>query len=128
MPYTSEVFGISPRINTYSYYDRDSLDGKLTRLLRRNVHIAIKGPSKCGKSWLRQKCLADAIIVQCRIGMTVEDIYRQALSSIGVQFDVQRSSGTNVSAEISGGGEFKVPIIADAKANVSGAIEHNHGS
>ena len=43
MPYTSEVFGISPRINTYSYYDRDSLDGKLTRLLRRNVHIAIKG-------------------------------------------------------------------------------------
>ena len=107
MPYTSEVFGISPRINTYSYYDRDSLDGKLTRLLRRNVHIAIKGPSKCGKSWLRQKCLADAIIVQCRIGMTVEDIYRQALSSIGVQFDVQRSSGTNVSAETSGGGEFK---------------------
>lgn len=128
MPYTSEVFGVSPQINTYSYFDRNSLDGKLTRLLRRNVHIAIKGPSKCGKSWLRQKCLLDAIVVQCRIGMTVEDIYRQALSSIGVQFDVQRSSETNVSAEISGGGTLKIPVVADAKADVCGAIEHNHGS
>lgn len=128
MPYTSEVFGVSPQINMYSYCDRSNLDVKLSRLLRRNVHIAIKGPSKCGKSWLRQKCLADAIIVQCRIGMTVEDIYRQALSSIGIQFDVQRSSETNVSAEISGGGEIKIPIVANAKADVSGSIEHNCGS
>ena len=128
MPYTSEVFGVSPQINMYSYCDRSNLDVKLSRLLRRNVHIAIKGPSKCGKSWLRQKCLTDAIIVQCRIGMTVEDIYRQALSSIGIQFDVQRSSETNVSAEISGGGEIKIPIVANANAGVSGSIEHNRGS
>ena len=128
MPYTSKVFGVSPQINTYSYCDRSNLDGKLTRLLRRNVHIAIKGPSKCGKSWLRQKCLKDAIIVQCRIGMTVEDIYRQALSAIGVQFDVQRSSKTNISAEISGSGEIKFPIVASAKADVTGSIERNHGS
>ena len=128
MPYTSEVFGVSPKINLYSYYDRKSLDGKLTRLLRRNTHIAIKGPSKCGKSWLRQKCLDNVIIVQCRIGMTIEDIYRQALSAIGIDFDVHRSSETNVSAEISGGGELNVPIIANAKADVSGSIEHNRGS
>ena len=128
MPYTSEVFGVSPKIKTYSYYDRKNLDGKLTRLLRRDTHIAIKGPSKCGKSWLRQRCLDNVIIVQCRIGMTIEDIYRQALSAIGIDFDVQRSSETNVSAELSGGGECKIPLIANAQANISGIIAHNRGS
>lgn len=127
MPYTSDVFGVSPQINPYSYYDRKGLDKQLTRLLRRNIHIAIKGPSKCGKSWLRQKCMNDAIIVQCRIEMTVEDIYRQALASIGTQFDVQRSLETNVSAEISGGAECKLFSIANAKGDISGAVEHNRG-
>lgn len=128
MPYTNEVFGVSPHINQYSYCDRRGLDGKFTRLLRRDVHIAIKGPSKCGKSWLRQKCLNDAILVQCRLGMTADDIYRQALSSLGVQFDIQKSSETNFLAELSGGGEFKVPLLAKAEAGVSGSIEHNQGS
>lgn len=128
MPYTNEVFGVSPHINQYSYCDRSGLDGKFTRLLRRNVHIAIKGPSKCGKSWLRQKCLDDAILVQCRLGMTADDIYRQALSSLGVQFDIQKSSETNFSAELSGGGEFKVPFLAKAEAGASGSVEHNQGS
>ena len=128
MPYTNEVFGVSPHINQYSYCDRSGLDGRLTRLLRRNVHIAIKGPSKCGKSWLRQKCLNDAIIVQCRLGMTADDIYRQALSFLGIQFDMQQSSETTVSAEVSGKGEFKAPLIAKAEAGGSGAVEHNHGS
>lgn len=128
MPYTNEVFGVSPHINQYSYCDRSGLDGKFTRLLRRNVHIAIKGPSKCGKSWLRQKCLDDAILVQCRLGMTADDIYRQALSSLGVQFDIQKSSETNFSTELSGGGEFKVPFLAKAEAGASGSVEHNQGS
>ena len=128
MPYTNEVFGVSPHINQYSYCDRSGLDGRLTRLLRHNVHIAIKGPSKCGKSWLRQKCLNDAIIVQCRLGMTADDIYRQALSFLGIQFDMQQSSETTVSAEVSGKGEFKAPLIAKAEAGGSGAVEHNHGS
>lgn len=26
MPYTSEVFGVSPQINMYSYFDRSNLD------------------------------------------------------------------------------------------------------
>ena len=129
MIYTSDVFGVSANISQYSYYDRNGLDGKLTRLLRRDVHIAIKGPSKCGKSWLRQKCLNNnTITVQCRIGMTVEDIYRQALSSLGVKFNVQRSSSTNMSAELTGSGKFELPIVAKAEADISGAVEHNYGS
>lgn len=128
MPYTNEVFGVSPQINQFSYCDRRGLDGKLKRLLRRNVHIAIKGPSKCGKSWLRQKCLNDAILVQCRLGMTADDIYRQALSSLEIQFDIQKSSETHFTAEVSGSGELKVPMLAKAEAGVSGSVEHNHGS
>ena len=128
MPYTSEVFGISPQISQYSYCDRKGLDGTFTHLLHRNVHIAIKGPSKCGKSWLRQKCLKDAILVQCRLGMTSDDIYRQALSSLGIQFDVQQSSTTGVSAEFSGSGKLGVPLLAQAEVGVSAAVEHNRGS
>ena len=60
--------------------------------------------------------------------MTAEDIYRQALSFLGIRFDVQQSSGTNISAEFSGSGELRVPILANAKAEASGAVEHNHGS
>lgn len=128
MPYTNEVFGVSPHINQYSYCNRSGLDGKFARLLRRNVHIAIKGPSKCGKSWLRQKCLNDAILVQCRLGMTADDIYRQALSSLGIRFDIQKSSETNFSAELSGGGEFKAPFLAKVEAGASGSVEHHQGS
>lgn len=51
MPDTAQVFGVTAQVNNYSYVDRDNLDQKLIRLLRRQTHIAIKGPSKCGKSW-----------------------------------------------------------------------------
>lgn len=127
MPYTGEVFGVSRQINQYSYYDRKGLDRKLTLLLRRDTHIAIKGPSKCGKSWLRQKCLTDAIIVQCRPGMTVEDIYRQALSFIDIQFDVNCSSVTSFSTEFTGHGKIGIPLVANTTAEASGSIERSQG-
>ena len=127
MLYTNEVFGVVPTINQYSYCDRSGLDGKLSRLLRRNSHIAIKGPSKCGKSWLRQKCLQDAIIVQCRIGMTKEDIYKQALFSLNIPFNVQRSSETNILAGMSGNAEGKIPFFAKAEIEASGSVSHSKG-
>lgn len=125
---TSHVFGISSKINTYSYYDRKGLDKKLRRLLNGNVHIAIKGPSKCGKSWLRQKCLDNAIIVQCRIGMDVETIYKQALSKINVSFDKRCSEETNVATSISGGGDLKFPIVGAIKGDASRTVKYNHSS
>lgn len=125
MPYTSKVFGVSVEMNDYSYVDRDQLDIKLRRLLRRDTHIAIKGPSKCGKSWLRQKCMADdAIVVQCRLGMVVEDIYRQALSQLGVSFDTHTSSTTTWTGEVNGSGSVKAPFIAELQVEASGGVEH----
>lgn len=124
MPYTSEVFGINTKINDYSYVDRNNLDKQLQRYLRRNTHIAIKGPSKCGKSWLRQKCMENAVVIQCRIDMTAEDIYKAILSIIGATFDVLSSSTTTTCREIDGSGTVKVPFIADAKLDGKFAIEH----
>ena len=128
MPFTSQVFGVSANVNNYSYVDRNNLDKKLSRLLRRETHIAIKGPSKCGKSWLRQKCMDNAIVVQCRIEMTPEEIYSQALSFLGVQFNQQRSSSTTYSANATGKGDVKVPLISKLGIEGELAASHEHSS
>ncbi len=128
MPKTSEVFGVSPHVSDYSYCDRSGLDGKLKKLLSRdNAHIAIKGPSKCGKSWLRQKILPDYILIQCNPGMDVYDIYSQALSKLRIPVNIQMSSTTNVTAEISGQGELSLPLFGKAEAGASGAVEYSRG-
>lgn len=128
MPKTSEVFGVSPHISKYSYYDRSSLDETLVMMLsRNNAHIAIKGPSKCGKSWLRKKCLKEVILVQCHPGMSAEDIYAQALSSIGILTDVQESTTTSVVGGLSGQVGAGIPLVGKAKGEISGSVEHSHG-
>lgn len=125
MPNTSDVFGLSVKVNDYSYVDRDRLDRKLRRLLSRDTHVAIKGPSKCGKSWLRQKCMVgDAIVVQCRLGMSVEHIYSQALSELGVSFDTHTSSTTTYTGAVGGSGSVNVPFVAKAQIEASAGIEH----
>lgn len=116
--HTSDVFGVSTNINSYSYVDRRNLDSKLRRYLRRNVHIAIKGPSKCGKSWLRQKCMENAIVVQCRLGMTVDDIYKSVLSSIGVEFDMSVAVSKGADTNLEGQLEAKLPGIAKSNFGV----------
>ena len=82
---TNEVFGVSQTVNLNSYVDRAQLDKRFARLLNRDVHIALKGASKSGKSWLRQKVLSNANVVQCRFGHTIEDIYSEALGNLGMQ-------------------------------------------
>jgi hypothetical protein len=77
---THEVFGVSPDVLPDSYVDRGHLDDALRRLLGRKTHIALRGESKCGKSWLRRAVIPDALVVQCRLGMSTVDIYRDALS------------------------------------------------
>jgi hypothetical protein len=65
---THQVFGISKEIRPYSYVDRSELDHQLQTLLMRDTHIALRGESKCGKSWFRQKNIPNALVVQCRLG------------------------------------------------------------
>lgn len=122
MPYTHEVFGLSTNVREYSYVDRDNLDKKISRLLRRDTHIALKGASKSGKSWLRQKCIPNAIVVQCRLGMTIEDVYKNALSSIGVAFDTNTTKSLTTSGELDGQVEMKIPVVAKAEASTALSI------
>ena len=89
--FTNEVFGISRNVHNLSYVDRANLDKKISKLLKRDNHIALKGASKTGKSWLRQKCIPDSIVVQSRLNMTVQDIYRNALSQLGQPFNTTKT-------------------------------------
>lgn len=102
MKRTNEVFGMSNDILPDSYVDRGALDGELRRLLSRKVHVAIRGPSKCGKSWLRQRATPNALVVQCRLGSTNIDIYTAALSQLGIQLLVESSSKFGIKGSIEG--------------------------
>lgn len=89
---TDEVFGVSPSPRDDSYVDRGNLDSEILRYLKRDTHIALRGESKCGKSWLRQKTSPDAIIVQCRLSKKLIDIYIDALAMLGISFEVTSTS------------------------------------
>jgi hypothetical protein len=102
MKRTDEVFGMSNDILPDSYVDRGALDGELRRLLSRKVHVAIRGPSKCGKSWLRQRATPNALVVQCRLGSTNIDLYTAALSQLGVQLLVESSSKFGIKGTVEG--------------------------
>ena len=79
---THQVFGIQSDVVDASYIDRGALDAEFRTLVNRGqMHIAIRGASKCGKSWLRKKVLDNPIVVQCRLSYTTTDIYRDALVS-----------------------------------------------
>ena len=85
-----EVFGISNEVLTDSYVDRGSLDEQVGALVEaRQVHIALRGPSKCGKSWLRRTVLAEPIVVQCLLHKTCADLYTDALSQLGIELQIE---------------------------------------
>ncbi len=120
---TSEIFGISQEMNPYSYIDRASLDKKLARLLRRNTHIALKGASKSGKSWLRQKVLTEANVVQCRFGYEVEDVFSQALGNLGVRIESDCEETRTLTGNVDVSGELGNKIIAKLEGTAGIAIE-----
>lgn len=126
MKRTDEVFGMSNDILPDSYVDRGALDGELGRLLGRKTHIAIRGPSKCGKSWLRQRIIPNALVVQCRLGSTNVDIYTAALSQLGVQLQVESSSkyglkGT-VEGQVAAGNELIGKVSAKLGLDATGEL------
>lgn len=123
---THEVFGIRPEVNSYSYVDRGSLDAEVQKLLdRKQKHIAIRGASKSGKSWLRQKILKNPIVVQCRLDYSVLDIYRDALARLDVRLEVERVTSKSFEAKITATGEAGVKLLAKVQGgfDVSGGAE-----
>lgn len=126
---TSEVFGISNAILPDSYIDRGGLDEEIARLLTRPTHIALRGESKCGKSWLRQRTLPDAITIQCRLGKGTIDIYRDALSQLEVRLEVERTNQRSIKGRVEAQGDVGVKLLAklgikvEAGADISGSTK-----
>lgn len=122
---THEVFGIQPAVSEHSYIDRGALDHEFRKLVeRQQTHIAIRGASKAGKSWLRQRVLADPIIVQCRLSYTTLDIYRDALARLDVRVELETTSTNAIKGKIAASGEAGFKLIA--KATGSGEIAGEH--
>jgi hypothetical protein len=110
---THEVFGIKASISEFSYIDRGSLDHEFQKLIDRNqTHIAIRGVSKSGKSWLRQRVLADPIVVQCRLSHTVSEIYKDALARLEIKTELDRTTTDSFSGKIVATGEAGVKLLA----------------
>jgi hypothetical protein len=128
LPYlkTNEVFGISTEILKPSYVNRGDLDAQITRLLDRNFHIALRGESKCGKSWLRQKNVPDAIVVQCRLTKTIRDLYVDVLSQLGLNLVTETTHGNSVKGSLEATQEFGVKILAKLAAKQTISLEANN--
>lgn len=116
-----EVFGVSNTVLPDSYVDRGELDEEVKTSLERPEHIALRGASKCGKSWLRQTVLPEALVVQCRLNKTALDIYRDALSQLEVRLEIQWESGSRWTGRVEAQGNIGLKLLA--KVGVTGAVE-----
>lgn len=123
---TSAVFGISNSILSDSYVDRGSLDSRIQTLLDRPTHIALRGESKCGKSWLRQRNIPNAITVQCRLKKSVHDLYVDALSQLEISLRIEQSTSTSFRASIEANGTFGASLLA--KLGFKGNVGANSDS
>lgn len=109
---THDVFGLSANYRPLSYVDRGNLDTEVLKLLSRDIHIAIRGESKCGKSWMRQKNIPDAIVIQCRLNKTVNDIYIDALSQLDIKLVLEKNETGTIRGKISAQGSFGKKLLA----------------
>lgn len=120
MPNLKEVFGISSSVPTYTYVDRQGLDGRFAYLLQTDRHIVIYGSSKQGKTSLRRKQLpeGDCVVVPCRPDFTVENLYQEIRRQLGanelVEQRTMRMREGSAKAELKGKGG--IPFIAEAEA------------
>jgi hypothetical protein len=124
---TSDVFGISTEILADSYVDRGNLDQDLQRHLARPTHIALRGESKCGKSWIRQKNLPDALTVQCRLNKKPRDLYADALSQLGLHLITESRSDSKSVAKLEATGEVGINLLAKLAGTLGGEIEYSDG-
>lgn len=121
---TSDVFGVSNQVLAESYIDRGQLDEQLALLLDRRTHIALRGASKCGKSWLRQRAINNPVVVQCRLNKTVSDIYVDALSQLDIRLELQTSAERQIRGRVEATGEAGVWILSKlgVKVGVDGQL------
>lgn len=118
---THQVFGIQSDVVDASYIDRGALDMEFRTLVdRRQMHIAIRGASKCGKSWLRKKVLDNPIVVQCRLSYTTTDVYRDALAALDIRLEVDRTVTSKLGGKVGGSVEGGLAFFTKASASTEG--------
>lgn len=120
----NDVFGVRTDVSEYSYIDRGNLDKTVSDLSKRNQHIALRGESKSGKSWLRQKIFQSANIIQCRINDTVQGIYRQVLANLQVTVVTEHSSTVGGGVAFEGTAEAGWGFLAKAAGTISANGEY----
>ena len=106
-----QVFGVSPKILPDSYIDRGSLDAHLRRELGRSNHLALRGESKCGKSWLRQKIISNAIVIQCRLKKPAVDVYTDILSQLEVRLTLENAKTGKLRGTVEATGSLGASIL-----------------
>ena len=120
-----DVFGISKDVMEASYIDRANLDAKVKRLLNIDMHIALKGASKSGKSWLRQQSIADSNVVQCRLNKSIQEIYVEALANLGVKLVLEHSSSNSIKGTLEASGESGTSLLAKVACKLGIGLEIN---
>ncbi|NHQ82755.1 hypothetical protein HA051_14365 [Chromobacterium vaccinii] len=122
---TQDVFGIQPALVEETYVDRGHLDTRLSTLLTRSTHIALRGESKCGKSWLRQRVVQNAIVAQCRHQKTLQDIYIEILSQLQVDLVLEAAAGGRFVAKVEAAGEIGNSLLMRLAAKLGVEFEKN---
>ena len=125
---TKDVFGISPSVNALSYIDRGNLDNEMKLNLSRSSHVAIRGPSKSGKSWLRQQVIPNSIVVQCRLKKPFTQIYVDALSQLDIQLSISENSKGFFKAKASATGAVGAALLANIGVETTVAAEYEQGA
>ncbi|OSI22019.1 hypothetical protein [Neisseria dumasiana] len=118
-----DVFGVSPEINLESYVDRGGLDKEIGYYLEHeNKHIALKGESKCGKSWLIKKNIKNPLVIQCRLKTTIDDIYTEILAQLGIKLIIEEKKTTSLIGRVEANSEFGINLIGKVRAVLSGGV------
>lgn len=125
---TSDVFGISTDILPDSYVDRGSLDAEIQKQLERPNHIALRGESKCGKSWIRQRNVPDAIVIQCRLRKDPISIYRDILAELGIAVLTERTTAATTKGTVEVSGSIGKAIILAVAAKLGIEISEQEGN
>lgn len=118
----NEVFGVSPEISLMSYVDRGGLDDEISYYLGETQHIALRGESKCGKSWLIKKNVKNPLVVQCRLKTTIEDIYTEILAQLGIKLIIEEKKTTSLIGRVEASSELGNSLIGKVKALLSGQV------
>lgn len=125
-PELKQVFGIRTEVSDFSYVDRGGLDAEISKVAARDMHIALRGESKSGKSWLRQKIFKDANVISCRLGFTTNEIYRQVLANLDISLVIEKSTSGGATLSFKGSSEMGWKWLAKAKGEVKVDGQVNH--